>query len=188
MEILRDISLTLKNLLTSISELNANTIIFKSPAEIDTATDGTRLLSVFLYQIVENNYLKNVGPQPVDLDKMQYPPLTLDLYYMFTPYDNDKENELIILEKVMQIFHDTPVLKGDMLKDSLKGTGNDKIRVIPNNLTFEEINKVWERFPNKAYKLSASYILTPVSIPSRKPPAMIKRVMEKEIDAYRMDR
>jgi hypothetical protein len=87
----------------------------------------------------------------------------------------------------MQVLYDNSVLRGDLLKGGLKGAGNEEIRVVPNNLTFEEINKLWERFPNKPFKLSASYILSPVRIPSGKPIEIIKRVMEKDIDVYRKE-
>ena len=185
MAIIRDIGLTLRKLLTSISELDESLIVFNSPSDIQS-TDGRRL-SVFLYQIVENNYLRNIGSEPVGLDRMQNPPLVLDLYYIFTPYDADREIELIILEKLMQVFHDNPVPKGDnMLEGSLKGSGAE-IRVVPDNLTFEEINKLWERFPNRPYKLSASYILTPVRIPSAKEPIKVTRIIEKDIDLYRKE-
>ena len=115
---------------------------------------------------------------------MRYPPLALDLYYIFTPFANNRETEVIILERIMQIFYDNAVIKGEMLTVSLKESGNDKIRVIANNLSFEELNKLWERFPNKDFKLSVSYILTPIKIPSEKPDTRIKRVMEKDIEVY----
>ncbi len=187
MAILKDIGDSLKALLQdNITELKAdNSIVFDSPAEIEPT--GNTMLSVFLYQIIENGYLRNTSSEPIDTDKMRYPPLILDLHFIFTPYAKVKETELIIIEKLMQLFYDTSVLKGDLLKGGLIEAGNKEIRVVPTNFTFDEINKLWERFPSKPFKLSASYILSPVRIPSGKPPAVIKRVMEKDIDLYRMD-
>lgn len=187
MAVLKDIGESLKEFLRSnITELKpVNSIVFDSPADIEPT--GNPTLSVFLYQIIENSNLRNAPPEPIDIDKMKYPPLILDLYFIFTPYSKNKEIELIIIEKLMQLFYDNSVLKKDMLVGGLKATGNDEIRVIPNNLTFEEINKLWERFPSKPFKLSASYILSPVRIPSGKPIEMIKRVMEKNIDVYRKE-
>ncbi len=186
MAILLDIGDSLRNLiLKKIAELSdENSIILDSPADIE-ANSNTRLL-IFLYQIVENSFLKNVEPEYIGLDQMRHPPLLVDLHYLFTPYAKNRETELIILEKLMQVFHDNPVLKRELLKDSLKGSGNNEIRIVPNNVSFEEINKLWERFPNKAFKLSVSCILTPVRIPSEKPPVAIKRVVEKEIDIYEL--
>jgi hypothetical protein len=186
MAIFIDIGNTIKDLIqNNISELKSGSIVFDSPAEIDPP--GTPMLSIFLYQIVENSFLKNSGPEFIRPDYCRKPPLTMDLCYIITPYARDKENELIIMEKVLQLFHDTSVLKGDLLKGKLKDSGNDEIRIFSNSLTFEEINKLWERFPSKAFKLSAAYTLSPVRIPSGEPPVKIPRVMEKEINLHRKE-
>lgn len=186
MAILIDIGDSLKNFIQlNIPELKQGSIVFDSPAEIDPP--GTPMLSIFLYQIVENSFLKNAGQEFIQIDKMKDPPLTIDLYYIFTPYAKAKETELIIMEKILQLFHDNSVFKGKMLKDTLKNSGNDEIRIVPNNLSFEEINKLWERFPSKAFKLSAAFILSPVRIPSGKPPVKITRVIEKDIDVFRKE-
>ena len=168
-----------------VAELpDENAIVLDSPADIEP--NSITKLSVFLYQIVENSYMRNAEPRFLDLERMQYPPLLVDLYYLFTPYAKNRETELIILEKLLQIFHDNAVLKKELLKDSLKACGNDEIRVVPNNISFEEINKLWERFPNKPFKLSVSCILTPVRIPSDRQPSVFKRVVQKEIDVHEM--
>ncbi len=188
MTVLRDVGITLRELLQSkIPELkvNQNSVVFESPADI--VPTGSTIMSVFLYQIVENGFLRNIEPEPIDITQMKYPPLTLDLYYMFTPYAKDRETELLVIEELMQFFNDTSVLKENVLRGNLVASGNNEIRIIPNNITFEEINKLWERFPNKSYKLSASYILSPVRIPSAKDPAKITRVVKKEINVYRQE-
>lgn len=187
MAILRDVGETLKNLLVGqkIPNLNKDGIVFDSPADITAAKDAK--LSIYLYRFVENSHFRNVEPEPIDLDKMRHPPLTLDLYYLFTPFCKDIATELIILESLMQIFYDYSVLKGELLEDSLKGSGNDEIRIVPNNFTFEETSKLWEGFPNKDFKLTVSYILSPVKIPSGKPIETITRVMEKNIDMYMLE-
>ncbi len=182
MVILRDVGESVKELLhQKISELSdEDSILFDSPADIEDTT--TPKLSMFLYQIVENSHLRNVEHKPIGIDQMRNPPLALDLYYIFTPFANNRETEIIILERIMQILYDNAVIKDEMLTVSLKESGNDKIRIIPNNLSFEELNKLWERFPNKDFKLSVSYIFTPIKIPSEKPDTRIKRVMEKDIE------
>lgn len=187
MAILRDVGETLKKLVDAqkIPNLKTDGIVFDSPADITAANDAK--LSIFLYRAVENSHLRNIQPEPIGLDKMRPPPLTLDLHYLFTPFCKDIATELIILESIMQIFYDSSVLKGDLLEDSLKESGNNEIRIVPDNSSFEEAGKVWERFPNKDYKLSVSYILSPVKIPSGKPVTTITRVLEKEINMYKLE-
>jgi len=181
--ILKDVNDTLKALFKkNIYELSdENSILFDSPADI--LSTAIPKLSVFLYHIVENSSLRNVESIPMGLNQMQFPPLTIDLLYLLTPYAQNRETELIILERLMLILYDNAVLKGEILQGSLKENGNNEIRIISNNLTFEELSKLWERFPDKPFKLSVPYILTPVRIPSGRKKD-ISRVIEKDIDLY----
>lgn len=187
MAILRDVGETLKNLIDSrkIPNLERDGIIFDSPADITAANDAK--LSIYLYRIVENSNFRNVEPEPIGLDEMKPPPLTLDLYYLFTPFCKDMATELIVLEGLMQVLYDYSVLKEEMLEDSLKESGNNEIRIVPNNFTFEETSKLWQGFPNKDFKLSVSYILSPVRIPSGKPIATVTRVIERDIGMHRLE-
>jgi hypothetical protein len=187
MAILRDVGETLRNLLIEqkIPNIKKEGIVFDSPADITAANEAK--LSIYLYRVVENTHFRNVEPEQIGLDKLQPPPITLDLYYLFTPICKEIATELIILESLMQILYDFSVLKGDLLEDSLKNSGNNGIKIVPNNFIFEETSKLWEGFRNKDYKLSVSYILGPVRIPSGKPIATITRVLEKNINMHRLE-
>lgn len=183
--VLRDVGESLKKLIRqNITELSGtDSVVFDSPADIESSS--TPKLSVFLYQITENSYLRNALPQPLGISQLQYPALTLDLYYLFTPYAQNRETELIIIEKLMQVCYDNSVLKGQMLAGNLSQTENTEVRVTPYPLTLEELNKLWGTFSNKPFKLSVSYLLTPVKIPSERK-RDITRVVEKDIDLYRI--
>lgn len=163
-----------------------NAITFDSPADIDASKLSTAKVSIFLYQMVENSYLKNNEREFSDIQKLQYPPLFLDLYYLFTPYASDRDKEHTILERIMTAFHDHAVLKDSVLQGNLKSGGNTEIRTVSHSFSFEEINKLWERFPNKPFKLSVAYMLTPVRILSAKDPETITRVVDKDIRVYRI--
>lgn len=184
--VLRDVGETLKKMLKpNIPELSEESaMVFDSPADMESSTNAR--LSIFLYQTAVNSDLKNIGQSPVGEDKMQNPPLILDLSYIFTPYAQHRETELIIMERLMQVFHDNRVLKGDVLQGTLKESGNNEIRVYSNSLTLEELNRLWGTFPNKAFKLSASYLLTPVIIPSATQIG-VDRVKQKDLSMYRKD-
>lgn len=184
--VLRDVGETLKKMLKpNIPELSEESaMVFDSPADMESSTNAR--LSIFLYQTAVNSDLRNIGQSPVGEDKMQNPPLILDLSYIFTPYAQHRETELIIMERLMQAFHDNRVLKGDVLQGTLKESGNNEIRVYSNSLTLEELNRLWGTFPNKAFKLSASYLLTPVIIPSATQ-IDVDRVKQKDLSMYRKD-
>lgn len=180
--VLRDIRDTLKKLLQeNIPELSDDSaIIFDSPGEIEDST-STRL-TAFLYHITENSHLRNSPPTFPDLTKKQLAPLTLDLHFMFVPYAQNRENEIIVMERLLQTLYDNAVLKGDILPESLKSSGNDEIRIEPHSLSLDDLNKLWSTFPYKPFKLSKSYIITPVRIPAERIED-IPRVTEKIITA-----
>lgn len=192
--VIRDLSNSLKELLMDRlhkyfpDEFNDDTAItFDSPADIDSnSITGTAKLSIFLYDIVENSHFRNNGPIPDGANKLIRSPLTLDLFYLFIPYAPKRETEMMILEKIMLIFYDHAVLKGEVLNNQLLKSGNEEIRVNSHSFSFEEVNKLWERFLNKPFKLSVSYQFTPIKIASERE-EMINRVAERVINIHPME-
>lgn len=184
--LIRDVSNTLKKLISqNIAELTSeNSILFDSPGEVESGTI-TRL-SIFLYQVEPNPFTRNLGDIPVGNAKLRYPPVSVDLNYMFTPYAQYRETEFIVLEKLVQLFHDNAVLKENQLEGNLQQSDNSEIRIVPVTLTLDELNKLWGIFPNKSYKLQICYKLTPVYIPSSKV-RDIARVETPEIRSERTD-
>jgi hypothetical protein len=163
--VLKDTGDKLKTLIKSnIPDLAAdNRIILKSPADLEVSS--TPLLSLYLYHVTENGYLSNAGLEPLDNGKWRPSPVVLDLYYLLTPYAQDQEHELLILENLIRLFREQAVFDAP---DSSGGTTENglQIRVQRLNLTFEELTRLWERFPQKPYKLSLTYQITPVRVPS----------------------
>ena len=179
--VLRDIRKTIKKLLQNVEELSDDTaIIFDSPGDIEDS-ENTRL-TIFLYHILENSHMRNTPPRYPTYTEKQPAPLILDLYFMLVPYASNREKEIIVMEKVMQIFYDNAVLRGDLLEDGLKSSGNDEVRIIPHTLSLDDLNKLWSTFPNKSFRLSKSYIITPVKIPSERR-IDVTRVTEKIISS-----
>jgi hypothetical protein len=186
--VIGDIGETLKRLLeddpwTGISPKPE--ITFKSPKEIKDDGGSANKVSIFLYQALENPYLKNVEPQRISDTELQLPPLSLDLLYLVTPYSDDKTQEKIILGKVMQIFHDNSVLTGTILQGSLAGT-DEEIKLIFNPISLDDLTKIWSAFQDVAYRLSVAYLVTPIRIDSTRETGM-QRVVSKEIDHAYME-
>ena len=153
-----------------------------SPEEMDAG--DTKKLSLFLYQITENPYLKNQEMQSTNSAMLKYVPLALDLFYLITPKTNDRKKDHILLGKVMQTFYDNAIVKGSILQGSLKGT-TEELRITLYSLPFEEMIRLWNSFSEKSFKLSVCYQVTPIKIDStRKIEA--KRVVEKEAGYYQM--
>lgn len=174
-QVLRNVSEALRRLIRlSISELESESaVVFDSPGEIEDE-DETKL-SLYLYQTEINPYLRNLPPsltrsaakppQPAGL-AVTPSPLVLDLTYLMVPYARSAELELVLADKLMRLFHDVSALTGQWLNPVLKRTGNDLIQIVPELDTSEQLRNIWTLFPNKTYRLTKLYTLSPVRIPS----------------------
>jgi hypothetical protein len=182
--ILRDVGTTLKELLeTHIPALRTN-ISFNSPAEMQAPTGNRRLLSLFLYQVAENSHMRNRNLEAPDPERLVYPPVILDLYYLLTPYAQEREDEFDILERVVRVFYDNATLRGSTLKGMLLDSGNDVLRVVLHPLSLEDLNHLWNTFA-KPFKTSVAYLVTVVRIPSSRELAA-HRVVHKEDNYYQI--
>ena len=187
--VLRDAGLTLKQFFgTYLSDfLSEEDISFDSPADIPSG-DITRL-SVFLFQVSPNPYLRNQEQEAIGDNKLRPLPAVVDLKYLFTPYAQKRETELILIERIVQLFHDFAVtLKGFELQGCLKDSGNDPIHIEPLDLSLDDMNKLWGIFPNKPFKVSLCYMLTAIKLPSIKSDRSISRVIERRIDLHRKEK
>ena len=139
------------------------------------------MLSLFLYRVIENEYLRNEEMLVDNATKLKYPPLSLSLFYLVTPHTSSRENDHILLGKVMQVFNDHAILRDSALHESLKG---ERLRIILHPLSIDDFNKIWNVVAqSKAYKLSLSYEITPVRIDSLRR-REVKRVIEAELKNY----
>ena len=167
--LIKDVSNSLRNLLSiNITELsNTDSIVLDSPGDISSPPTPFGL-SIFLYQISENPFLKNQDYQyvPPESSNLFAPPLALNLYYLLTPYAKDRDSEQLIMTKMMKTLYDNRVLTGTAIGDNLLDSGNSEIKIVFHNLSLSDLYNLWGVFSGKSYKLSISCILTPLLIPS----------------------
>lgn len=181
--VFRGVSQTLKNvILQHISELNESSVLFESPGDIEV--NGETRLLVYLYQVNDNPYLKNIPPRIERVtDKeskltkiLEYPPpLAVDLVYMLVPYAKKTEVELVLVDKLKRLFYEFALLEGDVVDSVLTNTGNPSIRLVPDNLSIDTLRQVWMGFPNKSHKLTLFYTVSPILVPSSKPPKVYQQ-------------
>src|SRR5688572_32863613 len=96
---------------------NENRISLQSPK--DLADDNSVRLSVYLYRVGEDAYLKN---QPMSIGegrRLRVAPLALDLYYLVTPLVGTPREQQIVLGKLMEVFHDRALLEGTDLSPAM---------------------------------------------------------------------
>lgn len=129
---------------------------------------GTRRLSLYLYQVVPNQALRNerhyVAPAgDTDGPLVETQALPLDLHYLVSAFRSaalggmGDADELVTLGQVVQALHQEPLIDGAQVPDQL-------VRITPEPYTVEELNRIWGLFPESSHRPSVVYLLSPVSV------------------------
>jgi hypothetical protein len=154
-------------------------VTLASPADIEL--DTAPWLALFLYHVLPNPHLVNRGLERIDATTTRQAATAVDLYYLFVPYAQNREDEQKILGRTVQALAAIPVLHGSWLVGSLAGS-KDQIRVTPHPLQLEEQLRLWNAFANQSYKLSATFLMTPVEIESSVAPIVSPTVVERRLE------
>lgn len=145
---------------TMVVSLNTPQEMFDRPAE------G---LSVWLYRAVRDEERLNAPPERLDRNRVRHPPLPMRLHYLITPIvnttsPNAPETEQEILGKVLQTFHDHPILRGADFPSTNELSGTTvELNVRLETMSLEEITRVWEALEG-SYQLSVCYEVSVVNI------------------------
>lgn len=148
----------------------------------DKAAQGSaRRVNLFLYHTIPNAAWRNQDiPGRVKPGERGNPPLALNLHYLLTAYgeDNDEVVAQELLGRVMGRLHDRPILKSNYIRETLNERGApdqselasqiEKIRIIPEPLSIEEMSRLWQTFQTQ-YRVSAAYQASVVLIESQRP-------------------
>lgn len=144
------------------------------------ADKGDLNVSVYLYEIKENTDVRS--NDLIDQgDRMRYPPIALDLFYLITAHSTSDVltraiDEQRIIGKLMQLLHDHNTLKGVDLVGALEGDSGH-YRMVKETLPLETAVNM---FPNTPYKLSLCYKLGPVYLDSTRT-KQVSRVRERQV-------
>lgn len=142
---------------------NKNRISLDSPANL--ANDNAVRLSVYLYRVTEDPYMKNQFPVSGTGTRLRKPPLTLDLFYLITPMLGPPREQQIVLGKVMQVLYDRALLEGSDLVGSL-ATPPEALRVILNPVDLADWSLVWYAL-GQSFRLSVCYQVRVTLLDSR---------------------
>jgi hypothetical protein len=156
-------------------------IVMKSPVD----PGASAKVALFLFQVQENASLRNAPPEAIGDNALRPPPLPLDLFYLVTPLATDPDTALGHLESVMRVFHDHRVMQAPLLPATMVDAGNEAVRIASHVLSLEDTNRLWSLFPNKPFGLSATYVVSPVFVPSARQLA-IERVKERVTHLHRL--
>ena len=117
---------------------------------------------VFLYQVEENQYLKNIDEWSPEAGLNIGTPMVLNLYYLITVFPGKNgDDSHKYLSTVMQIMHDNPVLLGSLFPDETQ-----EIKATFHPPSLEEWSRIWTAFPDLAKGVSISYLISPVVVKS----------------------
>ncbi len=146
----------------------------------DTMT-GNPKLSLYLYRIDQDGHLRNQHWLPDQQTGQRYPPMALTLCYLVTPLQSEEDQNQLVLGRILQYFHDHPVLDsldGTPLDDSYGGN-SPEMRIAFDPFSVEEIGRIWNALRTN-YRLSVAFSVRIVTIDSAQAVVEAKRV----VDAY----
>jgi hypothetical protein len=136
-------------------------IVFTNPTE--TARDSANRLSLWLYHLTENEFLKNQPPQRTNGRTQRETPLALNLFYLLTPFAGSGQSDHLLLGLTMQTLFDNAILylerpaEGELLE----------LRVVLCRLSLEELTRIWEAL-REPYRLSICYEISVTQVDSRR--------------------
>jgi hypothetical protein len=147
--------------------------ISSKPPDLARGTETVNQLNLFLYQTTLNSAWRNSDPRQVNRGGNGQPPLGLTLHYLISAYGINNEDIAShhLLGRARRVFHDHSLLNTDNVKDLIEGSDLsqqiEKVRIVPQPLSLEEMSKLWTIF-QAPYRISAAYEVSVVLIDSKK--------------------
>jgi hypothetical protein len=125
------------------------------------------ILTLFLYEIVEDPFVKNRPALRTDTPPtvtLRRAPMGLILRYLVTPWSNDRLTDQQMLGRALQVLHDNAILTSEWLRGGLVGTA-EALKVSLNPISLEERTRIWHAV-QQSYRVSVAYEVRVVNIES----------------------
>jgi hypothetical protein len=164
---------------------NPSLISLESPAEHQENSSDPALLSVYLYRITEDPYMKNRVSVEGNGGAVRKPPMALDLYYLITPLLKAPRDQQIVLGKILQVFYDRPTLLGNDLVGSL-ATSGEVLRAVFNTVPLQEVSWVWQALETP-YRLSVTYTVRVTLLDSTEEQMQQRVLLQRSTYAQKAD-
>lgn len=136
-------------------------IVFTNPTQ--TVQDSANRLSLWLYHVTENAFVKNRPPQRVNGHALQETPLALNLFYLLTPFAGSGPSDHLLLGLTLQTLYDNAIL---LLERPVEQEFVE-LRIVLCRLSLEELTRIWEAL-REPYRLSVCYEVQVARIDSRR--------------------
>lgn len=156
--VIAEVTQTLSELLAGLD------VTLDSPADLRADPGNFQKINLYLYQVLEHAFTKNQPPYAVDPGTQQYPPLTLRLYYLLTPYASDPASAHKVLGHAMQIFYDNAIVEEAKMTETLR-LATDHLSIVLLQAKLEDLTRIWNALQTP-YRLSVCYEVRVVPIES----------------------
>ena len=133
--------------------------LFSSKELTDTDNLSTTL-SLFLYRMTVNEYLRNARPEQSLRNRVM--PLSLDLHYLLTVWADSAQQEQTILAWAVRQLYLNPILDMSALASDA-WDAEDVVQVVPAELSHEDMMRVWDAL-EPSYRLSFPYVARAVRL------------------------
>jgi hypothetical protein len=145
---------------------NAN-VSLATPDDMEAAGDIG--ISMWLYRLIRDEQTLNQPPRHMTPNLIRREPLPLRAHYLMTPIITGKADKPApeaeqLIGRVLQTFHDEPLISGPDLAGSYEGPAVE-LAVRPETLGLDETGRIWKG-PERSYQLSISYEVAIVVIGS----------------------
>jgi len=139
------------------------------------------IASLYLYHVGLDPHKRNLGVHfdPINHELAVPGSLPLKLNFLIVPLHSDEDNNQLLLGRILQQFHDHPVLTpapGTPLDQSRVGPA-DQIRVRLDLGSHQELAALWSGLA-RPFRLSAGLVVDIVSIDSARPSERMPRVQD----------
>lgn len=178
--VIADVTETLADILRTEQQPQGSfSISLYSPAEDEISQNASGpTINLYLFRIEENVFAKNQEFRALGAERVQFPPLAVNLFYVVTPYAKEQKDGYRVLGEAMRIMHINSILQRPFLRGLSLEHSAEELKIDLCSFGLEELTRVWNAF-NKPYRLSVIYQTRVILIDSQVE-RNIERVTEKE--------
>ena len=140
----------------------------------------TRGLNIYLYRVSPNSQFRNVDMPMRNNDGgyLRAPIMAVDLHYLVSAYGDETMLEpQILLGSAVARLHEHTVLHRNMIQQGIESSSNivegsdldeqrPKVKILMDNLSTEDLSKIWSVLFQTPYQLSSAYVLGPIFLHS----------------------
>ena len=144
-------------------------------------------VSLFLYRIIPNG-MHRIPPGRRTPDGRQLQTrLPVDLHFLATVWARDVSLQHRIAGWLLRTFEDTPILPTGLMETAAPGIfqPDETVEILLDQLTTEDLMRIWDAMPEIDYQLSIPYIARNVQIASRQTISSGPPVQERALDMGR---